>query len=149
SHMGFRVLRVINEDRVQPGKGFGTHGHQDMEILSYVLEGALAHRDSLGNGSTLRPGEFQCMMAGTGIRHSEYNPSESELVHFYQIWLLPKQRGLTPTYEQRAFSEQERRGKLQVVASPDGRDGSLIIQQDAEVFLTSLAGGERVSFGLA
>jgi quercetin 2,3-dioxygenase len=149
SHMGFRVLRVINEDRVQPGQGFGTHGHRDMEIISYVLEGALGHRDSLGNGSVLRPGEFQCMTAGTGIRHSEFNPSESEPVHFYQIWLLPKQQGLRPRYDQRAFPEEERRGKLRVVASSDGRDGSLTIHQDAEVLLTSLAAGERVSHELA
>jgi redox-sensitive bicupin YhaK (pirin superfamily) len=143
-HMGFRVLRVINEDRVQPGHGFGTHGHRDMEILSYVLEGALAHRDSLGNGSVLRPGELQCMTAGTGIRHSEFNPSESEPVHFYQIWLLPDRPGLPPRYDQRTFSEEERRSRLRVVASPDGRDGSLTIHQAAEVFLSSLAAGERV-----
>lgn len=149
SHVGFRVLRVINEDRVQAGQGFGTHGHRDMEIISYVLEGALGHRDSLGNGSVLRPGEFQCMTAGTGIRHSEFNPSESEPVHFYQIWLLPKQKGLPPTYDQRAFPEEERRDKLRVVASPDGRHGSLTIHQDAEVLLTSLAVGERVSHQLA
>jgi redox-sensitive bicupin YhaK (pirin superfamily) len=148
-HMGFRVLRVINEDRVAPGQGFGTHGHRDMEILSYVLDGALAHRDSLGNGSVLRPGEFQCMTAGTGIRHSEFNPSESEPVHFYQIWLLPDREGLTPRYDQRAFPEAERRGKLRVVASPDGRDGSLAIHQDAEVRLASLAAGEQVSRELA
>src|SRR3954471_23282956 len=148
-HMGFRVLRVINEDRVQPGQGFGTHGHRDMEIVTYVLEGALAHEDSLGNGSVLRPGEFQCMTAGTGIRHSEFNPSESEPVHFYQIWLLPDPQGAAPSYDQRAFPEEERRGKLRVVASPDGRDGSLTIHQDAEVLLTSLAAGERVTHELA
>jgi redox-sensitive bicupin YhaK (pirin superfamily) len=148
-HMGFRVLRVINEDRVEPGQGFGTHGHRDMEIISYVLEGALGHKDSLGNGSVLRPGEFQCMTAGTGIRHSEFNPSESEPVHFYQIWLLPDRQGLAPSYDQRAFPEEERRGKLRVVASPDGRDGSLTIHQDAEVLLTSLAAGERVTHELA
>jgi len=147
-HMGFRVLRVINEDRVQPGQGFGAHDHRDMEILSHVLDGALAHRDSLGNGSVLRPGEFQCMTAGTGIRHSEFNPSEAEPVHFYQIWLLPDRPGLSPRYDQRAFSEDERRGRLRVVASPDGRDGSLTIHQDAEVLLSSLGAGERVTHGL-
>jgi quercetin 2,3-dioxygenase len=148
-HMGFRVLRVINEDRVEPGQGFGTHGHRDMEIISYVLEGALGHKDSLGNGSVLRPGEFQCMTAGTGIRHSEFNPSDSEPVHFYQIWLLPNRQGLAPSYDQRTFPAEERRGKLRVVASPDGRDGSLTIHQDAEVLLTSLAAGELVMHELA
>jgi len=148
-HMGFRVLRVINEDRVEAGQGFGTHGHRDMEIISYVLEGALGHKDSLGNGSVLRPGEFQCMTAGTGIRHSEFNPSETEPVHFYQIWLLPNRQGLPPRYDQRAFPAEERRAKLRVVASPDGRDGSLTIHQDAAVLLTSLTAGERVSHELA
>jgi redox-sensitive bicupin YhaK (pirin superfamily) len=149
AHMGFRVLRVINEDRVAASKGFGTHGHQDMEILSYVLEGSLAHKDSLGNGSVLRPGEFQCMTAGTGIRHSEFNPSDSEPAHFYQIWLLPNQPGLTPSYDQRAFPEQERRGRFRLVASPNGRENSLTIQQDAEVFLATLNQGERVAHALA
>ena len=148
-HMGFRVLRVINEDRVEPGQGFGTHGHRDMEIISYVLDGALAHRDSLGNESVLRPGEFQCMTAGTGIRHGEFNPSDSEPVHFYQIWLLPERQGLAPSYDQRMFPEDERRGRFRVVASPDGRDGSLTIHQNAEVLLTSLAAGERVMHELA
>jgi quercetin 2,3-dioxygenase len=148
-HMGFRVLRVINEDRVAAGQGFGTHGHRDMEIITYVLEGALGHKDSLGNGSVLRPGEFQCMTAGTGMRHSEFNPSKSEPVHFYQIWLLPKQKGLPPRYDQRAFPEEERRGKLRVVASPNGRDGSLTVHQDAQVLLASLAAGERVAHELA
>ena len=148
-HMGFRVLRVINEDRVEPGQGFGTHGHRDMEIISYVLDGALAHRDSLSNESVLRPGEFQCMTAGTGIRHGEFNPSDSEPVHFYQIWLLPERQGLAPSYDQRMFPEDERRGRFRVVASPDGRDGSLTIHQNAEVLLTSLAAGERVMHELA
>src|SRR5438067_1249585 len=116
-HMGFRVLRVINEDRVAPGQGFGTHGHRDMEIISYVLEGALAHRDSLGHEAVLRPGEFQCMTAGTGMRHGEFNPSQTEPVHFYQIWLLPDRPGHTPRYDQRSFPEAERRGRLRVVAS--------------------------------
>jgi redox-sensitive bicupin YhaK (pirin superfamily) len=148
-HMAFRVLRVMNEDRVEPGQGFGEHGHRDMEIISYVLDGALGHKDSLGNGAVLRPGEFQCMTAGTGIRHSEFNPSETEPVHFYQIWLFPDREGLAPSYDQRAFPEEERRGKLRVVASPDGRDGSLTIHQDAEVLLTSLAADERVTHELA
>jgi redox-sensitive bicupin YhaK (pirin superfamily) len=148
-HMGFRVLRVINEDRVAPGRGFGMHGHRDMEILSYVLEGALAHTDSLGNGSVLRPGELQRMSAGTGIRHSEFNPSDSEPVHFYQIWLLPDRQGLTPSYDQRTFPTEERSGRLRVVASPGGRDGSLAIHQDAEVLLTTLAAGDHVTHALA
>jgi quercetin 2,3-dioxygenase len=147
-YMGFRVLRVVNEDRVQPGRGFGTHGHQDMEIVTYVLGGALAHKDSLGTGSILRPGEFQRMTAGTGIRHSEFNPSETEPVHFYQIWIVPQRRGLPPSYEQRSFPEAERRGRLRLVASPDGRDGSLSVQQDVRVFLSSLGLGEQVTHQL-
>lgn len=144
AHMGFRVLRVMNEDRVQPGQGFGMHGHRDMEIITYVLEGALEHRDSLGTGSVLRPGEFQRMSAGTGIRHSEFNPSSTELVHLYQIWLLPNQKGLTPSYEQKAFPEDGRRGRLQLVASPDAQDGSLLIHQDARVYLSTLDSGQEV-----
>ncbi len=144
-HMGFGVLRVINEDRVQPGKGFGTHSHRDMEILSYVLEGALAHRDSLGNVSVLRAGEFQCMTAGTGINHSEFNPSDAQLVHFYQIWIIPERRGLPSSYAQRAFADAQRPGQLRLVASPDGRDGSLIIHQDAEVFLGALEPGQEIA----
>jgi redox-sensitive bicupin YhaK (pirin superfamily) len=147
-HMGFRVLRVKNEDRVQAGQGFGMHGHRDMEIISYVLEGALAHRDSLGNGSVLHPGEFQCMTAGTGIRHSEFNPSPDQPVHFYQIWLLPDRQGLLPQYHQREFPENERRGRLRVVASPDGLDGSLTIHQNALVYLGSLNAGETVAHAL-
>jgi redox-sensitive bicupin YhaK (pirin superfamily) len=146
--MGFRALRVINEDWIAPGKGFGTHGHRDMEIVTYVLEGAIAHKDSLGNGSVLRPGEFQQMTAGTGIEHSEFNPSETEPVHLYQIWLLPEKRGLTPSYDQRAFPDDERNGKLRVVASPDGRDGSLTIHQNALVSLGTIAAGERISYEL-
>jgi redox-sensitive bicupin YhaK (pirin superfamily) len=148
-HMSFRALRVMNEDWIAPGKGFGTHGHRDMEIVTYVLEGALAHKDSLGNGSVLRPGEFQRMTAGTGIEHSEFNPSDSEPVHLYQIWLLPERRGLAPSYDQRAFPEVERQGKLRLVASPDGRDGSLSIYQDAEVYLTTLNAGDQVTHSLA
>jgi len=136
--MGFRALRVMNEDRVQPGQGFGEHAHEDMEIVTYVLSGALAHRDSLGHGEILRPGEFQRMTAGTGIRHSEFNPSETDLVHFYQIWLLPRAPGLPPSYEQKAFAESERRGKLRLVASPTGEAGSLTIQQDARIYLSLL-----------
>src|SRR5947199_8094641 len=125
--MGFRSLRVMNEDRVAPGTGFGTHGHRDMEIVTYVLEGELAHKDSMGNGEILRPGEFQRMSAGTGIRHSEFNPSATEPVHLYQIWLLPRGNGITPSYEQKNFADEEKRGKLRLVASPDGADGSLTI----------------------
>jgi len=148
-HMGFRALRVMNEDRVHPGQGFGMHGHRDMEIITYVLEGALEHKDSMGNGEVLRPGEFQRMSAGTGIRHSEFNPSAGEAVHLYQIWLEPNAHGVRPSYEQKAFAEEERRGKLRLVASPDGADGSLTIQQDARVYLSTLQPGETVSHSLA
>ncbi len=144
-YMAFRALRVVNEDRVQPGQGFGSHGHEDMEIVTYVLSGALAHRDSLGTGSTLRPGELQRMTAGTGITHSEFNPSQTEPVHLYQIWLLPEREGLEPSYEQRAFPEEERQNRLRLVASPDGSDGSLAIRQDARLFLATLDGGREVS----
>ena len=142
--MGFSDLRVINEDRVKPGQGFGTHGHRDMEILSYVLEGELGHRDSMGNGSVIRPGEFQRMSAGTGVTHSETNPSRSEPVHFLQIWILPRERGIRPGYEQRAFPESERRGRLRLVASADGADGSLTLHQDAAVLAGILGPGDRV-----
>jgi redox-sensitive bicupin YhaK (pirin superfamily) len=148
AHLGFRSLRVINEDRVRPGMGFGTHGHRDMEIISYVLEGALEHRDSMGNGSVLRPGEFQRMSAGTGVRHSEFNPSDTEPVHFYQIWLLPERKGIRPGYEQKFFADEEKRGKLRLVASPDGAEGSLTIHQDARVYLSTLHPGESVSHPL-
>ena len=144
-HMGFRALRVINEDRVQPGRGFGTHGHEDMEIVTYVLSGALAHKDSLGTGSAVRPGELQRMTAGTGITHSEFNPSQTEPVHLYQIWLLPEREGLDPSYEQKAFSEEERHNRLRLVASPDGGDGSLTIRQDARLYLATLDEGHEVS----
>jgi redox-sensitive bicupin YhaK (pirin superfamily) len=143
-HMGFRSLRVMNDDRVQAGQGFGMHPHRDMEIVTYVLEGALEHRDSMGNGSVLRPGEFQRMTAGTGIRHSEFNPSTTELVHLYQIWLLPERNGLTPGYEQKAFSEEDQQGRWRVVASRDAEDGALKINQDAKVLLTRLDRGESV-----
>jgi redox-sensitive bicupin YhaK (pirin superfamily) len=144
SHMGFRSLRVINDDRVAPGQGFGMHGHRDMEIVTYVLEGALQHRDSMGNGSVLRPGELQHMTAGTGIRHSEFNPSNQQEVHLYQIWLLPKRNGLQPSYEQKAFPEGERRGTLRLVASPTGEEGSLTIRQNARLYLSTLRAGEAV-----
>ncbi|HEX8203129.1 MAG TPA: pirin family protein [Isosphaeraceae bacterium] len=148
-HMGFRALRVINEDRVAPGRGFGAHPHEDMEIVTYVLDGALEHRDSLGTGSTIRPGELQRMTAGTGIRHSEFNPSATEPVHLYQIWMVPEREGLEPAYEQRAFPEAERRNRLRLVASPDGSDGALAIRQDARLYLATLDGGHGVSHVLA
>lgn len=148
-HMGFRALRVINEDRVHPGGGFGTHGHRDMEIVTLVLSGALEHRDSLGNGSVLGTGELQRMSAGTGIEHSEFNPSESEPVHLYQIWLRPERPGLTPSYEQRPIVGVGDGPGLRLVASPDGRDGSLTIHQDAALYLATLDGGAALDHALA
>ena len=148
AQMGFRALRVINEDRVIPGAGFPTHGHRDMEIISYVLEGALAHEDSTGTAATIRPGEVQRMTAGTGVRHSEFNASDKEAVHFLQIWILPEQEGLAPGYEQRAFSEEEKRGKLRLVASRDGRDGSVTVHQDVALYATLLGAGDKVSYDL-
>lgn len=145
AHHNFRTLRVINEDRVAPGQGFGMHGHRDMEIVTIVLEGALEHRDSLGNGEVLRPGEVQRMTAGTGIRHSEFNPSADEPVHLYQIWVFPRAKNLTPGYEQKALDPAGRKNKLQLVASPDGREGALTIQQDAELYLAELAAGASVT----
>jgi quercetin 2,3-dioxygenase len=149
NHMGFHKLRVMNEDRVAPGQGFGTHPHRDMEIVTYVLEGALEHRDSMGNGEVLRPGEFQRMTAGTGITHSEFNPSATESVHLYQIWLYPSQKGLVPSYEQKAFPDSDKRGRLRLVASPDGADGSLAIHQDARIFLALFECGETLTHELA
>jgi len=146
AQMGFRALRVINEDRVAPGGGFGMHGHRDMEIVTLVLSGALAHKDSLGNGESLRPGELQRMTAGRGIRHSEFNPSETEPVHLYQIWLLPRATGLTPSYEQKAFDPQDRAGRWQLVASPNAEGGSLTIQQDARILLADLAEGQELDY---
>jgi quercetin 2,3-dioxygenase len=128
-----------------PGMGFGTHGHRDMEIITYVLEGALEHKDSMGNGSILRPGELQRMSAGSGVRHSEFNPSATEPVHLYQIWLLPERQGIQPSYEQKLFADEEKQGKLRLVASPDGAEGSLTIHQDARVYLATLNAGESVS----
>jgi len=139
--MGFRDLRVINEDRVQPRRGFGTHSHRDMEIVSYVLEGALEHKDSLGTGSVIRPGDVQRMSAGTGVSHSEDNPSASELVHFLQIWILPEREGLAPSYEQKHFTAEERTGVLRLVASGDGRDGSIRVHQDVELYASLLGAG--------
>ena len=141
--MGFGALRVINEDRVAPGGGFPTHGHRDMEILTWVLDGALAHRDSLGSGAVIRPGELQAMRAGTGIRHSEFNASAEEPVHFLQIWIIPERMGVTPGYMQREFAAAELEGRLRLLASRDGRDGSLVIAQDADLWAgrTPAAGG--------
>jgi redox-sensitive bicupin YhaK (pirin superfamily) len=149
AHVHFRALRVMNEDFVAPGQGFGTHPHEDMEIVTYVLEGALEHRDSMGNGEVLRPGEFQRMSAGTGITHSEFNPSPTEPVHLYQIWLFPERKGIEPSYEQKRFAEDERHNQLRLVASPDAAQGSLLIHQDARVFLSSLDEGKQVTHQLA
>jgi hypothetical protein len=142
-HMGFGSLRVINEDRIQPGTGFGTHGHRDMEIVSYVLEGALAHQDSMGNGSTIVPGDVQRMSAGTGVRHSEFNHEKASVTHFLQIWIEPALRGIEPGYEQKHFDAASKRGRLRLVASADGRDGSVTIHQDAYMYAALLDGSER------
>ena len=147
-HMGFRSLRVINEDFVAPGAGFPTHGHRDMEIVTYVLEGGLAHRDSMGNGSTIRPGDVQRMSAGTGVRHSEFNDSEDERVHLLQIWVLPSETGIAPGYEEKRFADDEKRNRLRVVAAPDGREGSVTIHQDAEIYAALLEDGQEVAHGL-
>ena len=147
-HVHFRALRVMNEDVVAPGQGFGTHPHDNMEIVTYVLSGALEHKDSMGNGEVLRPGEFQRMTAGTGITHSEFNPSASEPVHLYQIWLFPDRDGHEPSYEQQRFDERERHNRLRVVAAPDGTDGALRIHQDARIHLASLDAGTQVTHEL-
>jgi redox-sensitive bicupin YhaK (pirin superfamily) len=143
-HMGFRALRVINEDRVQPGEGFGTHGHRDMEILTWVLEGGLEHKDSMGNGSVIRPGDIQRMSAGTGVTHSEFNPSGEAPVHLLQIWLLPSKRGLTPSYEEKRFEPASRLGRLSLIASGDGRQGAVSIHQDADLWTALLEPGKSV-----
>jgi redox-sensitive bicupin YhaK (pirin superfamily) len=144
AHMGFGNLRVINEDRIAPGTGFGTHGHRDMEIVSYVLDGALGHKDSLGNGATIVPGEVQRMSAGRGIAHSEFNNAPDQATHFLQIWILPSQRGITPGYEQKAFADADKRGRLLLVASPDGRAGSVTIHADAAMYAGLFDGAEKI-----
>ncbi len=144
SHMGFGALRVINDDRVIPGAGFGEHGHRDMEIVTVVLEGALEHRDSLGNGSVIRPGDVQRMSAGTGILHSEFNPSKEDAVHFLQIWIMPEAAGLAPGYEQRNFEPEDRKGRLRLVADRHGTDKAVAVHQDVKLYLGSLAEGDRV-----
>src|SRR5687768_7245175 len=148
SHMGFRALRVINEDRVEPSRGFGTHPHRDMEIISYVLEGGLEHKDSMGTGSVIRPGDVQRMSAGTGVTHSEFNASKRDPVHFLQIWLLPRERGIKPGYEQKSFSADEKRGRLRLVASPDGREGSVQIHADAALYAGLFDRGESAELSL-
>jgi redox-sensitive bicupin YhaK (pirin superfamily) len=144
AHMGFRALRVINEDRVQPAQGFPPHGHRDMEIVSYVLAGALEHRDSMGHGSVIRPGDVQRMSAGTGVRHSEYNPSPAEPVHFLQIWIEPEARHLPPGYEQKTYLAEDKCGRLRLIASRDGAEGSVVIHQDARIHATVLDPGQEV-----
>ncbi len=144
-HMGFGNLRVINEDRVQPGKGFGTHGHQDMEIISYVIDGALEHRDSMQNGSVIRPGDVQRMTAGTGVQHSEFNHSGDDLVHFLQIWILPERPGLEPGYEEKRFERDEKLDQLRLVGSRDGRNGSVTIHQDVDLYAGLLSSGTELT----
>jgi len=146
NHMGFRSLRVINEDWVQAGHGFPTHPHRDMEIITYVLEGSLEHKDSMGTGSVIRPGEVQKMSAGTGVRHSEFNHSKSEAVHLLQIWIVPEKSGIQPNYEQKAVPAEEKKGKLRLVASRDGRDNSVTVYQDAELYATELAPAQAINY---
>ena len=146
--MGFSVLRVVNDDRVAPGGGFPTHGHANMEILSYVISGGLEHKDSIGTGSVIRPGDVQRMSAGTGVRHSEFNASRTEPVHFLQIWIIPERAGLPPSYEQKTFSAAERDGRLRLVAAPDGRDGALVIHQDIRLYAGSFAPGKKATLEL-
>ena len=145
-HMGFGPLRVINEDRVQPGKGFGTHGHRDMEIISYVLEGSLGHKDSMGTGSTIVPGDVQRMSAGSGVRHSEFNHEKQGVTHFLQIWIEPNVTGIPPSYEQKHFKPEDKRGRLRLIASSDGRDGSVTIHQDASLYAALVDGAEALDF---
>jgi redox-sensitive bicupin YhaK (pirin superfamily) len=147
-HISFGALRVINEDSVDAGMGFGTHGHRDMEIITYVLEGELAHKDSMGTGATIRPGDVQRMSAGRGVQHSEFNPSEDKPAHFLQIWIMPDQRGVTPSYEQKHFAAEEKRGKLRLIASRDGADGSVRIHQDAKVYAGLFDGNEQAEFSV-
>ena len=148
AHMHFRSLRVINEDRVAAGQGFPTHSHRDMEIITYILSGALEHRDSMGNGSVIRPGDVQRMTAGTGVAHSEFNPSDSEQVHLLQIWIMPNPRNLAPSYEQKFFSEQDRQNRLRLIASPDGTEGSVKINPDARVYAAIVEPGAKLTHGL-
>jgi redox-sensitive bicupin YhaK (pirin superfamily) len=148
-HVEFGPLRVINEDRVAAGQGFGTHGHRDMEIISYVLTGELAHRDSIGNGSTIRPGDVQRMSAGRGVRHSEFNPSSASLVHFLQIWIQPNVQGIEPSYEEKRFAPAEKRGRLRLIASPDQSEGSILLHQDARVYAGLFDGAESAELELA
>jgi quercetin 2,3-dioxygenase len=148
-HLGYGALRVINEDRVQPGTGFGTHGHRDMEILSYVLEGSLGHKDSMGNGSTIVPGDVQRMSAGTGVRHSEFNQDRTGTTHFLQIWIEPRAAGIAPSYEQKHFAAGEKRGRLRLIASPDGADGSVRVHQDVRLYAGLFEGAERAAHALA
>ncbi|OZI34920.1 quercetin 2,3-dioxygenase [Bordetella genomosp. 10] len=149
NHMGFGPLRVINDDRIAAGRGFGTHGHRDMEILTYVLEGAIAHKDSMGNGSTIRPGDVQRMSAGRGVLHSEFNPQADQGTHLLQIWIEPDVAGIVPEYEEKRFDEAEKRGRLRLVASPDGADGSVRIHQDARLYVGLFDGAERAELALA
>ena len=148
NHMGFRSLRVMNEDWVQPGQGFGTHGHKDMEIISYVLEGSIEHKDSIGNGSVLTPGMFQRMTAGSGVQHSEFNPSKTDWLHFYQIWILPESEALKPGYEERSFTREEKRNQLRLVASRHGESKSLLIHQDVLIYLSVLDEGNKLEYRL-